>query len=269
MSRVKVTTAVVPCAGLGTRMLPLTRVVPKELLPLGPKPLIEHALEELREAGITDVVVVMRRGKEILRQHLVEPFPYPERAHCPGPVPKGLTLHFVTQNEPLGLGDALLSARPVVNDQPFLMLLPDQLLMGSPGASAQIVECYQGQSTLSSMVAVPSGETDLFAGARGFDVEGDGPIYRVTALLGETGVPQLSNHRFSVRGFGRTVFAPDFLEQISADSDESEFSLAFTRFMAQGDHDVVMLDGRPLDVGTRVGYQHFWKLWEPITAGVA
>lgn len=271
MSQTAVSIAVVPCAGLGTRMLPLTRVVPKELLPLGHKPLIEHALEELREAGIRRVIIVTREGKEILQRHLVEPYPWPERAHCPGPVPRGMELEFVVQDDPRGLGDALLVARKSVGQNPFLMLLPDQLLMGSPGASAQLVRHYSGQNTLSSMVAVPSQEQELFAGARGFEVEGKGkgPLFRLKGLLGETGVPGLSTSRHSVRGFGRTVFSPRFFHHISDDSDETEFSLAFTRFLSEGAHDVVMLEGRPLDVGTRVGYQHFWRLWEPITAGVA
>ncbi len=250
-------------------MLPLTRVVPKELLPLGQKPLIEHALEELKEGGIEKAIIVMRESKEILKRHLVEPYPYPERAHCPGPIPRGLELEFVFQAEPLGLGDALLAARDEVGSEPFVMLLPDQLLTGSPGAVAQLVDHYNGQATLSSMVSVPIGETELFAGARGFEVEGEGPLYRLQSLLGETGVPGLSDQHWSVRGFGRTVFSSAFLEQIDEESDEAEFTLAFTRFLAEGRHDVVHLEGRPIDVGTRIGYQHFWKLWEPITAGVA
>lgn len=269
MNPVPVKTAVIPCAGLGTRMLPLTRVVPKELLPLGHKPLIEHAIDELKEAGIEHVIIVMREGKEILQRHLTEPYPFPERAHCPGPVPKSMQLDFVIQKEPLGLGDALLAARKAIKGMPFVMLLPDQLLMGSPGATAQLVSHYQGQQTLSSMVSVPVAETELFAGARGFEVTGEGPVYTLVGLLGETGTPQLSNRKRSVRGFGRTVFSATFLEQIDENSDESEFTLAFTRFLAEGRHDVVHLEGRPIDVGTRVAYQHFWKLWEPITAGVA
>ena len=264
-----VRTAVIPCAGLGTRMLPLTRVVPKELLPLGSKPLIEHALDELREVRIEKVVIVTREGKEILQRHLLEPYPYPERAHCPSPLPKGVEIEFVVQKEPIGLGDALLAARESVGDEPFLMSLPDQLFLGSPSAAAQLIQHYDGQETLSSMVQVKAGETELFAGARGFSINGgSGPVYEMTGLLGETGVPQLSSDNVSVRGFGRTVFSPKFFEQIRHHSDESEFSLAFTRFADQGRHEVVMLDGRPVDVGTRIGYQHFWKHWDSITAGV-
>lgn len=267
--RVPVKIAVVPCAGLGTRMLPLTRVVPKELLPLGAKPLIEHAMAELGEAGIERVIIVMRKGKEILSRHLTEPFPFPERAHCPRPVPNGITLEFVEQDDPRGLGDALKMALPLLDGQPFLMLLPDQMLIGSPGASAQLVRAYNGQDSLCSMVNVPKEETEHFVGSRGLKVEGEGPRYRFKELLGETGVPGLSDGRYSVRGFGRTVFKAAFLESIEDQSDESEFSLAFTKYVSQGRHDCLHLEGRPIDVGTRVSYQYFWKLWESILTGVA
>lgn len=267
--KVRVRTAVVPCAGLGTRMLPLTRVVPKELLPLGPKPLIEHAMAELGEAGIERVVVVLRSGKEMLARHLTEPYPFPERAHCPGPVPNGIALEFVEQDDPRGLGDALKMALPLLQGEPFLMLLPDQMMVGTPGASAQLVRAYTGQDSLSSMVNVPKEETEHFVGSRGFEVEGEGPCYRFKELLGETGVPGLSDGRYSVRGFGRTVFKSAFLESIEDQSDEAEFSLAFTKYVSQGRHDCLLLNGRPMDVGTRVSYQYFWKLWESILTGAA
>ncbi len=268
--RVPVKTAVIPCAGLGTRMLPLTRVVPKELLPLGPKPLIEHAMTELGEAGIEQVIIVVRKGKEMLQRHLTEPYPFPERAHVPKPVPSGITLHFVEQDDPRGLGDALKMALPLLGpEEPWVMLLPDQLLMGSPGATGQLVRAYTGQDSLSSLVNVPKEETEHFVGSRGVVVEGEGPCYRLKELLGETGVPGLSDGRYSVRGFGRTIFKPAFLESIEEDSDEAEFSLAFIKYISQGQHDTLLLEGRPIDVGTRVSYQHFWKIWESILSGVA
>ncbi len=269
LSRVPVRAAVVPCAGLGTRMLPLTRVVPKELLPLGPKPLIEHAMSELGEAGIEKVIIVLRKGKEMLRTHLVDPYPFPERAHVPRAVPSSITLEFVEQDDPRGLGDALKMALPNLGKEPFVMLLPDQLLMGTPGATAQLVRAYTGQDSLSSLVNVPKTETEHFEGSRGVTVEGEGPCYQLTGLLGEQGVPGLSDGRYSVRAFGRTIFKATFLESIEEESDESEFSLAFTKYMSSGRHDTLLLDGRPIDVGRRISYQYFWKIWESILTGTA
>ncbi len=236
---------------------------------MGSKPLIEHALAELGEARIKRAIIVVRQGKEMLLKHLLEPYPFPERAHVPSPVPQGLKLEFVEQDDPRGLGDALKMALPLLDNKPFLMLLPGQLLMGSPGASAQLLAAYTGQHSLSSMVNVPKEEAEHFIGSRGFRVEGEGPLYRLKEFLGETGVPGLSDGRYSVRGFGRTVFHAEFLETIEDQSDEAEFSLAFTNYITQGRHDSLLLSGRPLDVGTRVSYQYYWRLWESILTGVA
>lgn len=267
--RVPVKVAVIPCAGLGTRMLPLTRVVPKELLPLGPKPLIEHTLAELGEAGFELAIIVLRPGKEIIKEHLIGPYPFPERAHSPSPIPSGLQLKFVEQDDPRGLADALKMALPYLEGRPFLMILPDQLLMGSPGATAQLVKYYTGQHSLTSMVKIPKEEAEHFLGSRGIMVEGEGPCYTMTELLGETGVPGLSDGRYTVRAFGRSIFRPEFLESVEDDSDESEFSLAFTKYSTQGEHHCLLLNGRPIDVGTRVSYQYFWRQWESILSGLA
>lgn len=265
--QVPVKVAVIPCAGLGTRMLPLTRVVPKELLPLGPKPLIEHTLAELGEAGFELAIIVTRPGKEILEDHLTKPYPFPERAHSPSPIPPGLKLQFVEQDDARGLADALKMALPYIDGRPFLMILPDQLYVGSPGASAQLVRNYRGQDSLTSMVNIPKEEAEHFVGSRGVDIEGEGPCYKLNGMLGETGVPGLSDGRYTVRAFGRSIFKPAFLELIEDQSDESEFSLAFTRYCTEGVHDCLHLKGRPLDVGTRVSYQYFWKQWESILTG--
>ena len=248
-------------------MLPLTRVVPKELLPLGPRPLIEHTLAELGEAGFELAIIVVRTGKEIIKEHLTTPYPFPERAHSPSPIPAGLKLEFVEQDDPRGLADALKMALPYLAGRPFLMILPDQLFVGSPGATAQLIRHYRGQDSLTSMVKIPKEEAEHFVGSRGVEVEGEGPCYQLKNLLGETGVPGLSGGRYTVRAFGRSIFKPDFLESVEDHSDESEFSLAFTKYCTQGKHDCLLLNGRPIDVGTRVSYQYFWKQWESILAG--
>ena len=248
-------------------MLPFTRTIPKELLPLGPKPLIEHSLTELGEAGFELAIIVTRSGKEAIEQHLTGPYPFPERAHSPSPIPRHLKLAFIEQDDPRGLADALKKALPLLEGRPFLMLLPDQHFLGSPGATCQLVRHYRGQDSLTSIVNIPKEEAEHFTGARGVLVEGDGPCYKLAGLLGETGVPGLSDGRYTVRAFGRSIFQPAFLESIEDNSDESEFSLAFTKYISQGRHDCLHLEGRPLDVGTRVSYQYFWDQWESILTG--
>lgn len=269
-SNISVKTAVIPCAGLGTRMLPLTKVVAKELLPLGSKPLIEHAMAELGEAGIEKVIIVTRDGKQMLERHLTENYPFPERAHVPSPIPHSVkSLIFVKQEDPRGLGDALKRSLPYLDGSPFVLLLPDQFLIGLPRATAQLIKSYSGQDSLSSLVNIPKAEIEYFAGCRGAEIEGEGPCYHLKSLLGETGVPGLSDGRFTVRGFGRMILKPEFLETIEDEPEEQEFSLAITRYISEGRHDALLLDGRPIDVGTRVSYQYFWKIWESLLSSDA
>jgi UTP--glucose-1-phosphate uridylyltransferase len=228
--------AVIPCAGLGTRLRPLTWVVPKELLPFGDRPLIQHLLEELAQAGIERVVLVTRKGKEMLRAHL----------ECAG-APANLRLDYVEQEHPRGLGDALLAAREAVAGTPFLMALPDQQLNT---ASAQLVRHYSGQASLSSMVDIPASEVNLFPGAVGLEITGPGPVYQVKEVLDEA-------RSTSLRAFGRTIFAPEFLDLLPEGGDESDFGRCFQAFLRAGDHSCLKLEGAASDLGTMQGYLHF------------
>lgn len=224
-----VKTCVIPCAGLGTRLRPLSLAVPKELLPWGRKPLLEHLWTEMWRAGIRKFVIVLRPGKEIVRQHL-------EAA--------GLEAVYVEQEEPLGQADALRSARGVV-DGPFVMGLPDQQL--STGA-AQLLAHYNGQDSLSSMVKVKHPE--FFPGASAFLCDGDGPCYRMLGIGKEEG---------ALRGFGRTVYPREFLDFIPEKTDDGSFGPLFLEWLKKGRHEVVVLKGEPADLGTLDGYVHYQK----------
>ena len=226
----RVTTAVVPCAGFGTRLRPLTRAVPKELLPLGDRTLMDRVLEELREAGIQRIVVVTRAGKEALARHLEG-----ER-----------DVELVEQREPYGLADALLTAREAVGPLPFLMALPDQLLRG---ASSQLLARYRCEHTLSSCVTVPDDELALFPGAVGFVTDADG---FVTGLLS-------GDEAGNRRGFGRTIFQSGFLAGIPENSQEGDFGTLFAAALQHGTHRLAHLEGRPIDVGTMPGYLRYWR----------
>lgn len=239
----RITTALVPCAGLGTRLLPMTRVVPKELLPYGDRPLIEHVLEELHEAGIRRVVLVVRSDKDLLRRHLCEPYAFEDRAACPPGVPAGMELRFVEQPRPDGFAGALQAARPEIHG-PFLLVFPDQLL--EPAASPQLCRAWTGEDSLSSLVRLSPEEEPFFPGARGFEVRGEGPLYEILGLRDEES---------GLRGFGRTILAESFFEALEADPGDASFGRAFRRHLLTGRHRGLLLQGRPLDLGTRAGYR--------------
>ena len=144
--------AVLPVAGLGTRFLPATKAVPKEMLPVVDKPVVQYAVEEAREAGIEQFVFVTGRGKHIISDHFDHAYELESqlRAHDKTAELKGLlemlppsgSVGFVRQQQPLGLGHAVWCARHFIGDEPFAVLLPDDLMVGKPSGLAQMMEAY-------------------------------------------------------------------------------------------------------------------------------
>lgn len=217
-----VTTCIIPCAGLGTRLRPLTKVVPKELLPYGDRPLIDHLWDEVWEAGIRRIIIVLREGKELIQQHLSD-----------------REALYVYQTHPNGLGDAIRAAQTLI-EGPTLVALPDQQLKH---ASLQLVSQYTNQQTLFSQVHIDKPE--FFPGATAFETDEN---QNVTKLIGEQG-PQ--------RGFGRTIYAPEFFQAIPPDSQDADFSRIISHWLNRGKHQVVSLQGEPADLGIMAGYLYY------------
>ena len=153
--------AVIPAAGLGTRFLPVTRSVPKELLPILDRPMLQYVVAEAAEAGITDVIVVTSPGKEGIADYF-RPRPDLEARLADDPellakVQSGARLakvSFVIQEEPLGLGHAVLTARAAVGDEPFAVMLPDDIIAHTPGALAQLLDAVPAAGADAAVVAV-------------------------------------------------------------------------------------------------------------------
>ncbi len=144
--------AVIPAAGLGTRFLPVTRSVPKELLPILDRPMLQYVIEEAAEAGVTDVIVVTSPGKESVAEYF-RPRPDLEArlagdAQLLEKVRAGADLadvSFVIQQEPLGLGHAVLTAREAVGDESFAVILPDDIVDHTPGVLSQMMAAVAGE----------------------------------------------------------------------------------------------------------------------------
>jgi len=143
--------AVFPVAGLGTRFLPATKAMPKEMLTIVDKPLIQYAVEEALEAGVEQIIFVTGRGKQALEDHFDIAYELEAAMRGRGKsldlldsarVPAGV-ITSVRQQEPLGLGHAVWCARHLVGDEPFAVLLPDDLMVGAPGCLAQMVAAYR------------------------------------------------------------------------------------------------------------------------------
>ncbi len=148
----KVTKAVFPVAGLGTRFLPATKASPKEMMPIVDKPLIQYAVEEAVEAGITDMIFVTGRSKRAIEDHFDKAYELESELENRGKqellefvrnmIPKNINCIYIRQPEALGLGHAVLCARPAIGDEPFAVLLADDLLDGKPAVMKQMVDQY-------------------------------------------------------------------------------------------------------------------------------
>lgn len=146
-----ITKAVIPVAGLGTRFLPVTKAVPKELLPIGTKPTLQFVIEEAADSGITDIVLVSSPQKELIRQYFERDTPYDRSLDT---MNKGhllnehrrltdrVHLHTVMQNQPKGLGHAILCAKDAVGNEPFIVILPDVLIESTTPCCRQMIDAF-------------------------------------------------------------------------------------------------------------------------------
>src|SRR5262245_51146053 len=171
MARKKLKKAVFPVAGLGSRFLPATKASPKEMLPVVDKPLIQYAVEEAAAAGITDMIFVTGRNKRAIEDHF-DSNPELENALARKPellqvargvLPAGCRCIYIRQAEPLGLGHAVLCARPVVGDEPFAVLLADDLIDSEPPALARMTQRFEYEnSSLLGVEEVPREKTTSY-----------------------------------------------------------------------------------------------------------
>lgn len=169
----KIRKAVFPVAGLGTRFLPATKAMPKEMLPIVDKPLIQYAVEEAFQSGIEQIIFVTGRNKEALEDHfdrhnglestLLEKNKTELLDSIKGIVPDKGTIIYTRQSKPLGLGHAIWCARDIVGNEPFAVLLADDLIKSETPVLAQMLTAYEKtQSSLVAVVEVPKNDTDKY-----------------------------------------------------------------------------------------------------------
>jgi UTP--glucose-1-phosphate uridylyltransferase len=263
--------AVIPAAGLGSRMLPVTKSVPKEMLPVGRKPMIHWVFEEAVASGIKQVCIVIREGKEIIRDYFCSPYAYHLKRDVNIERLENLMarceIRFIYQRRPLGLGDALLQARDFVGGDPFVMLIPDQLMRSHVPATRQLLAHWQpGEVIWSSMIKVPKREVQFFVGARGFAFQPAARAgeYRIERLLTEAETRrQFERCDDEVRGFGRTIYPAkifDYLgeEFVNAETGEVDLLKTFESWAADGmETRGVLLAGAAFDLGTFRSYYYY------------
>lgn len=254
--------AVIPAAGLGTRLRPLTDNTPKELLLVGDKPLIAYAVEEAIQSGIQEICVIIREGKESIRRFFDSEGAWirslKERSSR---VP---SFEFVYQKAPKGLGDALLQAKPIAANRPFVMILPDQVFMGESSSVSQLMEQWEDKDDIvCSLIEVPRALRNMYPGSaihRGVPPVSRSRIRLDSSDLYGTSQPIQEN----LIHFGRTIFCSgsfDFFGSDFANPETGEVDL-YRTFLELFQHYQVfasLLCGRGFDLGTLDSYEFFRK----------
>ena len=203
---------VIPAAGLGTRLHPFTLAVPKELLPLHRKPLIQWAVEELVLSGIREIGVIIRPGKEAIQGHLEGLMRLSDAGRYRFKKELGeAKMNFVHQKRPLGLGNAIYEARSFIGDSPFVMVIPDQFLISECPATQQLMRAMEEdpKAVWRSVARVYKEDLRLYPGARMFNLtKREGRVWRVAGFDKGEGPAEI----MTLLGFGRTLFPPAALQ---------------------------------------------------------
>ena len=259
----KVRKAVFPVAGFGTRFLPATKAMPKELLPVVDKPLIQYAAEEAVEAGVDTLIFVTGRNKRAIEDHfdanaeleatLMQRGMVAQAAMIHDILPRGVECIFVRQAEQLGLGHAVLCAERAVGSEPFAVLLADDFLIhdGPPDTTRQLVSAYQasGRVQLSTM-EVPRED----AGKYGMIIPGEAPN-SVAGLIEKPDPDAAPSTRASI---GRYLLTPDIFETLRVlppgTGGEIQLADAIDAHARRGAVEAVMLEGRRFDCGSQEGF---------------
>ncbi len=261
-SRKPIRKAVFPVAGLGTRFLPATKAIPKELLPIVDRPLIQYAVDEAREAGIDQMIFVTGRGKTALVEHFDIAYELESTMTGRGKdlavlEPTRFTpgdLITVRQQVPLGLGHAIWCARAIVGDEPFAILLPDELMVGEPGCLAQMVDAYEKVGgNLISVLEVPQEEVSSYGvidpGAS------QGALTEVRGLVEKPAVDKAPSNKIIS---GRYILQPEVMRTLENQGKGAGGEIQLTDAMAQmiGDQPfhAVTFAGRRFDCGSKTGF---------------
>ncbi len=256
--------AVFPVGGMGTRFLPATMAIPKEMLPVVDKPLIQYAVEEAYAAGIREMIFVTGRHKRAIEDHFDTAFEleialeasqkHDLLAMVHAIKPDDMTCVYVRQPRPLGLGHAVLCAEPLVGDEPFAVLLADDLMLGQPPVMAQMVDAYaKVGSSILAVQDVPSHETKRYGIVDTQGVSGD--LVVIKGLV-EKPAPEVAPSTLAVAG--RYVLNPSVFAHIRQQSAGAGGELQLTDGIAglMRDESVYAYryNGARYDCGTQAGF---------------
>ncbi len=258
--------AIFPVAGLGTRFLPATKAMPKEMLPVVDRPLIQHVVDEAREAGIEHCIFVTGRNKSVIEDHfdrqfelevtLIERGKQAELDLLSEDLPEAGTASFTRQQSPLGLGHAVWCARDLVGHEPFALLLPDMLIQNNPGCLKQMIEAAKGLDAAANVIAVeevPEDRVHMY-GIVGVG-ERKGKTFSITRMVEK---PKKEEAPSNLSITGRYILQPEIFaileNQTAGTGDEIQLTDAMIQLAQTQPFYGLEYEGRVFDCGSKIGF---------------
>lgn len=258
--------AVIPAAGYGTRFLPATKVIAKEMFPIIDTPTIELIVREALESGISEFLIIVSSHKNSIvdyfdrnleLEHILKAKGRIDEYNLITDLPNKVNIHFVRQKEQLGLGHAVLQAKAFVGDEPFALLLGDDLYVGNnEPVLKQLINQYNNtKCSILGTLEVSREDVTKFGIC---DFADDIPLNRLTVLAGVDEKPSVNDAKSNIAIGGRYVLTPTifkYLEsQNAGNGGEIQLTDSIKRLMAEEHVYSYLIDGRRYDIGTRIGY---------------
>ncbi len=259
----KVTKAVIPAAGLGTRVLPATKAMPKEMLTIVDKPAIQYIVEEAVESGITDILIITNRGKGIIEDHFDRSPELEERLLSTGKnaihdevvnISKLANIYFVRQKETKGLGHAVNCARSFVGDEPFAVMYGDDVIIGEDPACKQLIRAYEetGLGVL-GIKSVPEKDIYKYSSLKVENIHDN--IFKCTDMIEKPDTPDKVMSLYSI--LGRCVLTPDIFDILDNTAPGSGGEIQLTDAMCTLARTKGMMGvdftGKRYDMGNKLG----------------
>jgi UTP--glucose-1-phosphate uridylyltransferase len=259
--------AVFPAAGLGTRFLPATKAMPKEMLPVVDKPLIQYGVEEAVASGITDVIIVTGRGKSALEDHfdisfelesLLESKKKTELLSLARSVSELADVSYIRQKEALGLGHAVLRAKDLVGDEAFAVLLPDDIIASEKPCVRQLIDVHERyEASVIALMEVPKDQISAYGVVDAEPVAngGEGRLFRIRDMVEK---PKASEAPSNLAIIGRYVLTPDIFECIESTEPGSGGEIQLTdglKYMLRNRPVYgLKFEGKRFDAGDKLGF---------------
>lgn len=259
----KIRTAVIPAAGLGTRFLPATKAQPKEMLPIVDKPTIQYIVEEAVASGIESIVIITGRSKRAIEDHFDKSIELELALKEHGKevllkeiedISNLVNVMYIRQKEPLGLGHAILTARQAVGHEPFAVMLGDDVVAGKTPALRQLMDAYaESRSTVIGVQRVPMAETSKYG------IVKPGPTHgRMHLVEGLVEKPDPSEAPSDLAIMGRYVIGPEIMEILEqtgrGKGGEIQLTDALDKLRRREDVYAFEFEGRRYDVGDKLGF---------------